>query len=120
MDVSTEAEPQTYEAHVTADAFCWSMVRSLVGAALAVGSGKRPGDFTPGLLKEKKRSSAVPVAPAEGLNLVRVDYPADEELAERALTTRAKRSPVGMGKESSVEAAEAAEPGEPTAPGTAP
>jgi tRNA pseudouridine38-40 synthase len=26
-------------AHVTADAFCWSMVRSLVGALLAVGEG---------------------------------------------------------------------------------
>ena len=28
-------------AHVTADAFCWSMVRSLVGALLAVGEGRR-------------------------------------------------------------------------------
>lgn len=110
VDVSTEAEPQTYDAHVTADAFCWSMVRSLVGAALTVGSGKRPEDFTPGLLKETKRSSAVPVAPAEGLNLVRVDYPADEELAERALTTRAKRSPVGSGSGSAGAGAGATEP----------
>ena len=28
-------------AYVTADAFCWSMVRSLVGALLAVGEGRR-------------------------------------------------------------------------------
>ena len=28
-------------AHVTADAFCWSMVRSLVGALLAVGEHRR-------------------------------------------------------------------------------
>ena len=88
---------------MTADAFCWSMVRSLVGAALTVGSGKRPEDFTPGLLQETKRSSAVLVAPAEGLNLVRVDYPADEELAARARTTRAKRSPVGNGSEPSTD-----------------
>ena len=37
FDVSTPAEPETYEARVAADAFCWSMVRSLVGAVLTVG-----------------------------------------------------------------------------------
>lgn len=92
-DVSTESEPQTYEAHVVADAFCWSMVRSLVGACLTVGEGKRPQSFTSDLLGEKERSSAVPVAPGNGLNLVRVDYPADDELAARAEATRAVRTP---------------------------
>lgn len=91
-DVSTESEPETYEAHVVADAFCWSMVRSLVGACLTVGEGRRPQSFTGELLEEKERSSAVPVAPANGLNLVRVDYPADAELADRALATRAVRT----------------------------
>lgn len=92
VDVSTEQEPYTYEAHVTADAFCWSMVRSLVGAVMSVGEGKRPAGFTAELMNEKQRSSLVPVAPAEGLNLVRVDYPADEELGQRAAQTRAMRS----------------------------
>ncbi|MGV0397157.1 tRNA pseudouridine(38-40) synthase TruA [Corynebacterium suicordis] len=91
-DVSTAAEPETYEAHVVADAFCWSMVRSLVGACLTVGEGKRSQSFTGDLLQETERSSDVPVAPANGLNLVRVDYPADAELAERALATRAVRT----------------------------
>lgn len=91
-DVSTPSEPQTYEAHVVADAFCWSMVRSLVGACLTVGEGRRPESFTGDLLQEKQRSSSVPVAPGNGLNLVRVDYPEDDELAARALTTRAVRS----------------------------
>jgi tRNA pseudouridine38-40 synthase len=36
----------------------------------------------------------VPVAPACGLNLVAVDYPADAELATRAEETRTKREPV--------------------------
>lgn len=93
FDVSTPAEPETYEARVAADAFCWSMVRSLVGAVLTVGEGKRDGDFTAELLKQNERSSKVPVAPAEGLNLVQVDYPADEDLAARAKVTRAVRTP---------------------------
>ena len=91
-DVSTASEPETYEAHVVADAFCWSMVRSLVGACLTVGEGRRAQSFTADLLEETERSSAVPVAPANGLNLVQVDYPADADLAERALATRAVRT----------------------------
>lgn len=93
-DVSTPAEPETFEAGVVADAFCWSMVRSLVGAVLTVGEGRRGTDFTDGLLDQRSRSSMVPVAPACGLNLVAVDYPADGDLAGRAEETRAKRSAV--------------------------
>ncbi|MDO4760814.1 MAG: tRNA pseudouridine(38-40) synthase TruA [Corynebacterium sp.] len=91
-DVSTPIEPLTYEAHVTADAFCWSMVRSLVGCCLAVGEGKRELGFSASLLSETQRSSRVPVAPAKGLSLVGVDYPDDDQLAARAHLTRAKRS----------------------------
>lgn len=87
-EVSTPAEPQLYEAHVTADAFCWSMVRSLVGACLAVGEGRRQADFVEIMLAEKQRSPLVPVAAAKGLSLVAVDYPADAELSERARVTR--------------------------------
>lgn len=90
-DVSTDLEPETFEAHVVADAFCWSMVRSLVGACLTFGQGKHGDDFASHLLSETSRSSKVPVAPARGLSLVRVDYPDDSELAQRALATRAVR-----------------------------
>lgn len=90
-DVSTAAEPELYEAHVVADAFCWSMVRSLVGACLSTAEGRRAPTFTKDLLGEKQRSSLVPVADAKGLNLVRVDYPAPEELAARAEATRGLR-----------------------------
>lgn len=84
-------------AHVTADAFCWSMVRSLVGAALAVGEGRRTVDWMAGLLAERERASAVAVAPAHGLSLVRVDYPADEDLAARNAATREMRTAVEPG-----------------------
>jgi tRNA pseudouridine38-40 synthase len=76
----------------SADAFCHSMVRSLVGALSAVGEGRRPPEWPAGLLARTERSSEVPVAPAGGLTLVRVDYPADEELAARTLVTRARRA----------------------------
>ncbi|GAA1479953.1 tRNA pseudouridine(38-40) synthase TruA [Gordonia sinesedis] len=77
---------------VTADAFCWSMVRSLVGAVASVGDGRRDVDWCRGLLDERSRSSQVPVADARGLCLVGVDYPADDELAARNLLTRDVRS----------------------------
>ena len=75
----------------SADAFCHSMVRSLVGALLAVGEGRRPPEWPAGLLSRTERASDVPVAPAHGLTLVRVDYPGDDELAARAAVTRARR-----------------------------
>jgi tRNA pseudouridine38-40 synthase len=76
----------------SADAFCHSMVRSLVGALLAVGEGRRPRQWPAGLLTRTDRAGDVPVAPAGGLTLVRVDYPRDEALGARALITRARRS----------------------------
>ncbi|MCX5043957.1 tRNA pseudouridine(38-40) synthase TruA [Aldersonia sp. NBC_00410] len=78
-------------ARVSADAFCWSMVRSLVGAVLAVGEGRRTVDWVGGLLDERVRSSSVPVAPAHGLSLVAVDYPEYSLLAARNAETRSLR-----------------------------
>ncbi|WP_226949863.1 tRNA pseudouridine(38-40) synthase TruA [Rhodococcus rhodochrous] len=84
-------------AYVSADAFCWSMVRSLVGAALAVGEGRRSVEWMTALLGERERAASVAVAPAHGLSLVRVDYPADEELAARNVATREMRGPITPG-----------------------
>jgi tRNA pseudouridine38-40 synthase len=89
LDVARDGDLVTIGA--SADAFCHSMVRSLVGALLAVGEGRRPVDWPAGLLARSERSDEVPVAPAGGLTLVRVDYPPDEELAARARQTRARR-----------------------------
>jgi tRNA pseudouridine38-40 synthase len=75
-------------ARVSADAFCHSMVRSLVGALLAVGEGRCEVDWPASLLAATSRPSSITVAPAHGLTLVGVDYPADEELAARAEVTR--------------------------------
>src|SRR5262249_36761319 len=61
------------EATVAADAFCQSMVRSLVGALLAVGDGRRPAGWPAELLKRSERASEVVVAPPYGLTLVAVE-----------------------------------------------
>ncbi len=76
---------------VRADAFCQAMVRSLVGALLAVGVGRQPTGWPASLLDAGERSSAITVAPAHGLTLVEVGYPADDELAARKEVTRARR-----------------------------
>jgi tRNA pseudouridine38-40 synthase len=75
----------------SADAFCHSMVRSLVGALLDVGRGRRGVEFPVELLRRGVRASEVSVAPAHGLTLVAVDYPPAAELAARADVTRQVR-----------------------------
>ena len=78
-------------ATVRADAFCHSMVRSLVGCLLAIGEGRRPPEWAAEILTAGARDSGVTVAHAHGLTLEEVGYPADEELAERARQTMARR-----------------------------
>lgn len=75
---------------VQADAFCHTMVRSLVGALLAVGEGRRPTVWPAELLADRRR--AAHVSPAHGLTLEAVAYPPDDELAARAVLTRARRT----------------------------
>lgn len=76
---------------VEADAFCHFMVRSLVGALLMVGEGRRPVEW-PALALARRTREGVPVAPAHGLTLLGVHYPPATELASRATLTRRLRS----------------------------
>ncbi|OJV24019.1 MAG: tRNA pseudouridine(38-40) synthase TruA [Actinobacteria bacterium 69-20] len=79
------------EIDVTADAFCHSMVRSLVGALIAVGERRFEVDRPAQLLAARQRTEHISVAPARGLTLIGVDYPPDAMLADRAAATRALR-----------------------------
>jgi tRNA pseudouridine38-40 synthase len=90
LDVQRDGDLVTIAA--SADAFCHSMVRSLVGALLAVGEGRRPPEWPAELLGRTQRADEVTVAPAAGLTLVGVDYPPDDLLAARATVTRARRA----------------------------
>ena len=79
-------------AQVRADAFCHSMVRALVGACLAVGEGRRPVEWPAAVLRAGVRDSGVQVAPAAGLTLEEVGYPAEQNYATRARQARAVRT----------------------------
>ncbi len=79
------------EVVVRADAFCHSMVRSLVGCLVAVGEGRRSPAWPAELLAARRRDPSVVVAPARGLTLEEVGYPAEPALAARAEQTRRRR-----------------------------
>ena len=79
-------------ATVQADAFCHSMVRSLMGALIAVGEGRQPVEWPASLLALLVRASGVVVAPPHGLTLEHVEYPPDDQLLARQDVTRNLRA----------------------------
>jgi tRNA pseudouridine38-40 synthase len=78
-------------ADIVADAFCYSMVRNLVGAIVRVGEGRFAPAWVAQVLANRERVSESLVFPARGLTLVGVEYPKDDELAARATITMARR-----------------------------
>jgi len=70
--------------HISADAFCYNMVRSLIGAMVYIGEGRFPISWAKEVLERKERPSDSIVFPARGLTFIGVDYPADSQLAARA------------------------------------
>jgi tRNA pseudouridine38-40 synthase len=78
-------------ADIVADAFCYSMVRNLVGAVVCVADGRKEPQWMAELLANKERVSDSLVFPARGLTLYQVDYPSDDQLLERAKITVSKR-----------------------------
>ena len=79
-------------AAVVADAFCHTMVRSLVGALIAVGEGRRPAGWPASLLAAGVRDPAVRVMAPHALCLEEVGYPPDGALAARAEQARRLRT----------------------------
>jgi tRNA pseudouridine38-40 synthase len=62
---------------VSARSFLHNQVRSMVGSLKLVGEGRWSRADLAAALAAKDRSRCGPVAPAHGLYLIRVDYPAD-------------------------------------------
>jgi tRNA pseudouridine38-40 synthase len=79
-------------ASVEADAFCHNMVRSLVGACVAVGENKLEASELLVARDELVRTSDFNVVPAKGLTLTKVGYPGDAGMAARAFLTRRRRA----------------------------
>lgn len=78
--------------HFKADAFCHSMVRSLVGSLIPVGDGRKDIDWPGRSVRAKQRVFDIPVAPATGLVLEEIYYPAESEYEARIAQTQALRS----------------------------
>jgi tRNA pseudouridine38-40 synthase len=72
LDVIRDGE----ELRITAAArsFLHTQVRSMVGALVAVGEGRCSADELAAALAARDRNACAPLAPPEGLYLVRVDY----------------------------------------------
>ena len=79
-------------AQVVADAFCYSMVRNLVGSAVCVAEGRFEPSWIAAMLANRERISESMVFPAEGLTLVQVDYPNNAQLLARAALTISRRN----------------------------
>lgn len=60
---------------VMADGFLYNMVRAIVGTLMEVGRGKYEPQFVRHIIQSQDRSRAGITAPAQGLYLVKVDYP---------------------------------------------
>jgi tRNA pseudouridine38-40 synthase len=73
LDVSRAGD----EIHISAVArsFLHNQVRSMVGSLVPVGDGKWSADDLARALAARDRAACGPVAPPDGLYLVRVDYP---------------------------------------------
>lgn len=74
MDFSWSRRDGILVARVEANAFCYSMVRNLVGAAVCVGEGRYPKEWILKVLNEQERVSDSYVFPANGLTLVEIKY----------------------------------------------
>ena len=67
------------------------MVRSLIGALVLYGTGKRAQAWLRERLENPQRDASLIMAPPHGLALAHIDYPAPEEYALQARATRAMR-----------------------------
>jgi len=96
----TRDDTGTLIARLQADAFCHSMVRSLVGACVEVGSSRLELADLGDVADAAQRTSVFKIMPAHGLTLTEVIYPPDAELGLRAELTRARRGMTGNGSDS--------------------
>lgn len=91
LELAWTREDDLVEARVVGDAFCHNMVRSIVGALIAVGDGRRPVGWPGEVLSGRLRTPDVHVAAPHGLTLEEVRYPGPEALAARSATARRRR-----------------------------
>lgn len=91
----TQTQDGLIRADVKADAFCYSMVRGLVGAVLTIGEGKRPVEWITEYLEGRARRPEIFAAPALGLTFESVEYPPADQFAARVQETLRTRDSDG-------------------------
>lgn len=74
--VAVRREPPLVAIEFVANAFLHHMVRNLVGVLVEIGSHREPVGWAAALLAGRDRKAAAVTAPAQGLTLVDVAYPA--------------------------------------------
>jgi tRNA pseudouridine38-40 synthase len=74
IEVSAVADGPFVRIRVAGESFLHQMVRSIVGTALEVGTGRKPVSFMHEALEAHDRAAAGPVAPPQGLTLTDVGY----------------------------------------------
>ena len=72
-----EGLPDTWIFTIEADRFLRNMVRATVGTLIEIGRGKLTKEDLKRILSEKSRCAAGQSMPADGLYLVKIDYPND-------------------------------------------
>ena len=93
--VWTQTPDGLIKVELEADAFCYSMVRGLIGAVLAIGEGKFDKAWLENYSAGKEREAHVFAAPAWGLTLVDVKYPEPGDYAKRIAETLQARDSDG-------------------------
>ncbi len=83
---------QVVEVEIQADAFCHNMVRSIVGALIAVGQGRATPAKIKQLLEQTNREGSYKVVSPHGLSLLAIGYPPDDQLAAQAEKAQNMRS----------------------------
>jgi tRNA pseudouridine38-40 synthase len=85
-------ENRVVEIELLADAFCHNMVRSIVGALIAVGEGRASAADIEARLKAADRSSSYKVVAAKGLTLMEIGYPEADQMAAQVARAKDIRS----------------------------
>ena len=80
------------EVELLADAFCHNMVRSIVGALIAVGEHRATSLDLAELLARADRTTSYKVVDPRGLTLLEIGYPAPELMATQVANAQALRT----------------------------
>jgi len=76
-ELSVRREGELVSLEIQANAFLHHMVRNIAGVLMAIGNGEQPVDWAARVLAQRDRSQGGVTAPAQGLCLTGVAYPAE-------------------------------------------